>query len=60
VRGEDGWSTSTVTTTDEADFGQLVEWALDSQGNPHLVYFVVTGREGMLSGDIIYATTAGG
>jgi hypothetical protein len=60
IRGENGWTSSTVTTTDEADFGQLVEWALDSNGLPHLVYFLVTGRTGMLSGDIIYGTATEG
>ncbi len=38
--------------------GQLVELELDSEGNPHLLWFEVNVFAPILMGDIIYAAPA--
>ena len=51
------WSTNTVYESSNQRLGQLIEFALDSQGLPHATFFEVTSTSGPLMGDIVYATT---
>jgi hypothetical protein len=55
VDGE--WQVQTVTEANGSTFGQLVEFTLDSNGLPHLVFFEVINPN-PLSGTIIYAHAA--
>ena len=55
VRGEDAtWSTKEAVVSD-GGFGQLVEFALGSDGRPHVTYFEVTSPS-PLEGNVFYAT----
>ena len=55
LRNEEGWSVQEVSSASERQFGQLVEMALDSDGNPHLVWFEVENPS-PLTGEVIYAS----
>lgn len=55
VRADDGtWRTQEAMTSD-GGFGQLVEFALSSDGRPHVTYFEVTNPS-PLEGNVFYAT----
>ncbi len=55
VRAEDGtWSIQEALTSD-GQFGQLVEFALGTDGRPHVTYFEVTNPS-PLEGNVFYAT----
>ena len=53
-RDESGWAVGEVPQATENPLGQLVELALDPEGNPHLIWFEVFS-DSPLTGDIIYA-----
>jgi hypothetical protein len=54
-RNDNGWSVQEVSSASERPFGQLVEMALDSEGNPHLVWFAVENPS-PFTGEVIYAS----
>ncbi|RMF78077.1 MAG: hypothetical protein D6737_15975, partial [Chloroflexi bacterium] len=56
--GDGEWTTQDIMTADEANLGQLVELALDSNGTPHLTTFDVTNPR-PLNGNIYYGTIVG-
>jgi hypothetical protein len=53
-RDESGWAVGEVPQVSDNPLGQLVELALDPDGNPHLIWFEVF-NDAPLDGDIIYA-----
>jgi hypothetical protein len=57
-RSEDGWMVQELPKNSDKILGQLVELELDSEGNPHLLWFEVTIFAPILMGDIIYAAPA--
>jgi hypothetical protein len=58
VQNSDGtWALQNVAESSTQNLGQLVEFALDRDGRPHITYFVVKGTRPLI-GDIVY-TTAG-
>ena len=54
-RGDSGWATQEVETPGDQTLGQLVELALDGEGNPHLISYLVTSRSPELQGIVFYA-----
>ena len=53
---EASWALQTIVDSNAQNLGQLVEFALDNGGRPHVTYFVVKGTRPLI-GDIVYATT---
>jgi hypothetical protein len=54
-QGEDGWSMQEVPHLTDLTLGQLVELAIDGDGQPHLIWFEVESSS-PLFGPIVYAT----
>ena len=54
-RGADGWTMQEVPHLTDLPLGQLIELAIDGDGQPHLVWFEVESSS-PLSGPIVYAT----
>jgi hypothetical protein len=55
-RGEEGWAAQEVVSAGQRPLGQLVELALDSRGDPHLIWFQPTSFSPVLSGRVMYAS----
>lgn len=55
VKNDSGWRSQQVISADADPLGQLVEVALDSEGNPHLIWFVATSFS-PLAGTVMYAS----
>ncbi len=59
VKGDEGWSPTQIVSADATPLGQLVEFDLDPNDRPHLVYFEATGsepRSPSLTGEVFYGT----
>lgn len=59
IKGADGWSPTQIVSAGTLPLGQLVEFDLDPQDRPHLVYFEATGSEAAspsLTGEVFYGT----
>jgi hypothetical protein len=56
TKGADGWTMQEVVTAGERPLGQLVELALDGDGNPQLIWFQPTSFSPVLSGKVMYTT----
>lgn len=56
TRGDDGTWTNELVLAAPGNLGQLVEFALDNDGRPHLTYFEVTNPS-PLQGKVFYGTT---
>ncbi|HLA43466.1 MAG TPA: hypothetical protein VJZ27_08535 [Aggregatilineales bacterium] len=54
IQSDAGWSIQVVYESEGFDLGQLVEFALDSAGKPHLVFFEIFSTA-PFDGNIIYA-----
>lgn len=55
-RENGAWSTSTVFESKSKKLGQLVEFALDGNSQPHVTFFELTSGSGPLFGDILYGS----
>jgi hypothetical protein len=55
IKSDSGWSLQDVEINSDSSLGQLVELALDHDGNPYLTWFEVT-QPAPLNGQIIFAS----
>lgn len=56
--GDGSWANTTVVEAGERPLGQLVEFALDGNDQPHVTYFEVT-QSSPLEGIVFYGTSGG-